>query len=102
MISGSAFMRANGSRSPSVQRRSNNRFVRSTGGFIGLADKTVRNACSIPEILGEPLRPAGRCSRSLTWVMLRQSLQSLQDHPGYRPGEHNLAITSIHEARFVL
>ena len=33
---------------------------------------------------------------------LRQSLQRLQDHPGYRPGEHNIAISSIHEARFVL
>ena len=33
---------------------------------------------------------------------LRQSLQDLQNHPGYRPGEHNMAITSIHEARFVL
>jgi hypothetical protein len=33
---------------------------------------------------------------------LRQSLQALQDHPGYRPGDHNIAITSIHEARFVL
>ena len=33
---------------------------------------------------------------------LRQSLQDLQNHPGYRPGDHNMAITSIHEARFVL
>jgi hypothetical protein len=33
---------------------------------------------------------------------LRQALQDLQNHPGYRPGEYNMAITTIHEARFVL
>jgi hypothetical protein len=33
---------------------------------------------------------------------LREALQTLQDHPGYRPGEFDLAITTIHEARFVL
>ena len=33
---------------------------------------------------------------------LRESLRELQDTPGYRPGEHNMAIATIHEARFVL
>ena len=33
---------------------------------------------------------------------LRQALHELQETPGYRPGEHNLAIATIHEARFVL
>src|SRR4051812_39779067 len=33
---------------------------------------------------------------------LRESLRVLQNNPGYRPGEHNIAISSIHEARFVL
>jgi hypothetical protein len=33
---------------------------------------------------------------------LREALQALQDHPGYRPGEYHMPIGSIHEARFVL
>jgi len=33
---------------------------------------------------------------------LRGALQSLQNHPGYRPGEYNMAVAAIHEARFVL
>jgi hypothetical protein len=33
---------------------------------------------------------------------LRHALQELQLTPGYRPGEHGMAITTIHEARFVL
>ena len=33
---------------------------------------------------------------------LRQALKDLQSHPGYRPGEYNMAIATIHEARFVL
>ena len=33
---------------------------------------------------------------------LRQALQDLQNHPGYRPGEYDMAIATIHEARFVL
>ena len=33
---------------------------------------------------------------------LREALQELQNHPGYRPGEYNMAIATIHEARFVL
>src|SRR5213596_2937749 len=33
---------------------------------------------------------------------LREALQTLQDHPGYRPGEYHMAIATIHEARFVL
>ena len=33
---------------------------------------------------------------------LRQALQDLQNQPGYRPGEYNMAIATIHEARFVL
>ena len=33
---------------------------------------------------------------------LREALGTLQDHPGYRPGEYNMAIATIHEARFVL
>jgi hypothetical protein len=33
---------------------------------------------------------------------LREALRALQDHPGYRLGEHNMAIATIHEARFVL
>ena len=33
---------------------------------------------------------------------LRDALRKLQDHPGYRPGEYNMAIATIHEARFVL
>lgn len=33
---------------------------------------------------------------------IRQALESLQDHPGYRPGDYEMPIVSIHEARFVL
>ena len=33
---------------------------------------------------------------------LRAALQDLQNTPGYRPGDYGMAITSIHEARFVL
>lgn len=33
---------------------------------------------------------------------LREALAALQNHPGYRPGEYNMAIATIHEARFVL
>ena len=28
--------------------------------------------------------------------------ETLQDHPGYRPGDYGMPIISIHEARFVL
>jgi hypothetical protein len=35
-------------------------------------------------------------------AQLRQSLRDLQDTPGYRPGDHGMAIGTIHEARFVL
>lgn len=33
---------------------------------------------------------------------LRTALRDLQDTPGYRPGDHGMAISTIHEARFVL
>src|SRR5436309_10983903 len=33
---------------------------------------------------------------------LREALRALQDTPGYRPGDYDMAITTIHEARFVL
>src|SRR5918994_7646289 len=33
---------------------------------------------------------------------LREALRDLQDTPGYRPGDYNVAIATIHEARFVL
>ena len=33
---------------------------------------------------------------------LREALRTLQNHPGYRPGEYQVAIATIHEARFVL
>src|SRR3954470_1599967 len=33
---------------------------------------------------------------------LRAALNELQQTPGYRPGDYGMAITSIHEARFVL
>jgi len=33
---------------------------------------------------------------------LRESLRGLQETPGYRPGDHGMAISTIHEARFVL
>ena len=33
---------------------------------------------------------------------LRGALTALQSQPGYRPGEHQLAVATIHEARFVL
>lgn len=33
---------------------------------------------------------------------LRKALSALQDTPGYRPGDYNVAIQTIHEARFVL
>jgi hypothetical protein len=32
----------------------------------------------------------------------RESLRTLQSSPGYRPGDHEMPIASIHEARFVL
>src|SRR4051794_39890004 len=33
---------------------------------------------------------------------LRTALTALQDTPGYRPGDYGIAVSSIHEARFVL
>jgi hypothetical protein len=33
---------------------------------------------------------------------LRAALDALQNTPGYRPGDHGMAIATIHEARFVL
>ena len=33
---------------------------------------------------------------------LRAALLALQDTPGYRPGDYGMAISTIHEARFVL
>ena len=33
---------------------------------------------------------------------LREALTALQNTPGYRPGDYDMAIASIHEARFVL
>src|SRR5437764_1399814 len=33
---------------------------------------------------------------------LRQALDELQNHPGYRPGDYDIPIVSIHEARFVM
>jgi hypothetical protein len=33
---------------------------------------------------------------------LREALTALQNTPGYRPGDYEMAIASIHEARFVL
>ena len=33
---------------------------------------------------------------------LRKAVRTLQDHPGYRPGDYHMAIATIHEARFVL
>jgi hypothetical protein len=33
---------------------------------------------------------------------LRAALGDLQETPGYRPGDYGMAITTIHEARFVL
>lgn len=33
---------------------------------------------------------------------LRGALSALQNTPGYRPGDYDMAIASIHEARFVL
>ena len=33
---------------------------------------------------------------------LRAALNDLQQTPGYRPGDYGMAITTIHEARFVL
>lgn len=33
---------------------------------------------------------------------LREALRTLQTHPGYRPGDYDVAIATIHEARFVL
>ena len=32
---------------------------------------------------------------------LREALRALQDSPGYRPGDYDVPIASIHEARFV-
>ena len=33
---------------------------------------------------------------------LREAVRTLQDHPGYKPGDYSIAIATIHEARFVL
>src|SRR5688572_9131819 len=33
---------------------------------------------------------------------VRAALRNLQESPGYRPGDYGMAITTIHEARFVL
>ena len=35
-------------------------------------------------------------------AVLRAALNDLQDTPGYRPGDYDMAIKTIHEARFVL
>jgi hypothetical protein len=35
-------------------------------------------------------------------AVLRAALHDLQETPGYRPGDYGMAISSIHEARFVL
>jgi hypothetical protein len=35
-------------------------------------------------------------------AVLRAALRVLQETPGYRPGDYGMAISSIHEARFVL
>ena len=32
---------------------------------------------------------------------LRDALRDLQDTPGYQPGDYNMAVATIHEARFV-
>ena len=32
---------------------------------------------------------------------LREALRALQDTPGYQPGDYNMAVGTIHEARFV-
>ena len=32
---------------------------------------------------------------------LREALRSLQTHPGYQPGDYQMAVATIHEARFV-
>jgi hypothetical protein len=34
--------------------------------------------------------------------VLRTALRDLQEAPGYRPGDYNMAVATIHEARFVL
>src|SRR4051794_29888035 len=34
--------------------------------------------------------------------VLREALRDLQDTPGYRPGDYGMAVSTIHEARFVL
>ena len=34
--------------------------------------------------------------------VLRAALRDLQNTPGYRPGDYGMAITTIHEARFVV
>ena len=34
--------------------------------------------------------------------VIREAIQGLQQSPGYRPGDYDLPISSIHEARFVL
>lgn len=33
---------------------------------------------------------------------LREALLTLQNEPGYQPGDYNMAVATIHEARFVL
>ena len=33
---------------------------------------------------------------------IRQAVEALQKAPGYRPGDYEIPIASIHEARFVL
>jgi len=33
---------------------------------------------------------------------LRSALEDLQETPGYRPGDYGMAVSTIHEARFVL
>src|SRR5919197_4198207 len=33
---------------------------------------------------------------------LREAIRTLQNHPGYRPGDYHIAIATIHEARFVM
>src|SRR3954468_5250691 len=65
---------------------------------------TAARGASRPGIAAGPTREFSLFSRGRPGegAALRAALRELQDTPGYRPGDHGMAIATIHEARFVL
>jgi hypothetical protein len=67
----------------------------------------------VPEPTAETQRPGVRVGSTSEFSLffrvkashgddLRRALRALNDAPGYRPGDYDLPVASIHEARFVM